>query len=447
MNIQGLNPLTSLSNSEAAGGQVTSFLNDAGSSGVFSATLLEQLAQLQNSLVNNPSAGTAGLADLQQLGAFGPDTIGMPNVQEFAALLGSKMPAASKAGQDIDLDDTLKTLADVLQYLQGLEGNPPAMDQSSSLLSGAADSKGFTEIEAQNAEDASQQAALTAGLQAQSALQADVRDHVDDVLKSAVETGRAMSAIQKNREALVADIKSEGLGGVSDGQSTKSEGGAFGIALAAENDAGGTNQGNSTGNPSGESAPSLKAHGLDGDAGAGLARVTADLQQLSKLASSGNTVAVPGMNTHLSHPEWKSELGEKLLWMHKQSVPSAEIRLNPEHLGPISIKIDVNQDQAVVAFTAQHAAVKDAIEAAIPKLREMLGGQNLNLADVNVSQQHTEQRQGRDFFQAAGEQSRNRNGDSDQQASATGESESAQIRDEIEAGRAIAANGLLSLFA
>jgi flagellar hook-length control protein FliK len=100
-----------------------------------------------------------------------------------------------------------------------------------------------------------------------------------------------------------------------------------------------------------------------------------------------------------------------------------------------------------VAFTTQHQVVKDAIEAAIPKLKEMLQGQQLNLADVNVSQQQSEQRQStQDFFQMASDQGRKNPNDADvAETGAVNQSQS--IVDEIEAGRAIASNGLLSLFA
>ncbi|MCK9609170.1 MAG: flagellar hook-length control protein FliK [Methylomonas sp.] len=154
----------------------------------------------------------------------------------------------------------------------------------------------------------------------------------------------------------------------------------------------------------------------------------------------------PAMQKPFGDSAWQQELGDKLIWMHKQDMPSVQLRLNPEHLGPILVKIDVNHDQASVAFTAQHLAVKEAIEAAIPKLREMLSGQQLNLADVNVSQQQSDQRQsGQNFFQMAGERTQRRGVDGEPLDGAVNESQN--IVDEIEAGRAIAANGLLSLFA
>jgi Flagellar hook-length control protein FliK. len=92
------------------------------------------------------------------------------------------------------------------------------------------------------------------------------------------------------------------------------------------------------------------------------------------------------MTKPLSHPEWNKDLGERIVWMNSRAIPSAEIRMNPPHLGPISVRVDVSDDQATVVFTAQHAAVRETLEASIPKLREMMSAQHLNLAEVNISQ-------------------------------------------------------------
>lgn len=89
----------------------------------------------------------------------------------------------------------------------------------------------------------------------------------------------------------------------------------------------------------------------------------------------------------LAHPGWSKDLGEHILWMNTKEISAAEIKLNPAHLGPISVRIDVNQDnQTSILFTALHAETKEALEASIPKLKEMLLGQQLNLVNVNISQ-------------------------------------------------------------
>ena len=102
-----------------------------------------------------------------------------------------------------------------------------------------------------------------------------------------------------------------------------------------------------------------------------------------------NRTDSPAITRPLTHPGWSKDLGDQIVWMNNKAIPAAEIKLNPAHLGPISVRIDVNQDQATILFTAQHAEVKEAIEASIPKLREMLGTQQLNLINVNISQNST----------------------------------------------------------
>ena len=88
----------------------------------------------------------------------------------------------------------------------------------------------------------------------------------------------------------------------------------------------------------------------------------------------------------LTHPDWGRDVGEQVMWLYNKDISAAEIKLNPPHLGPISVRIDVNQDnQASILFSAQHLETREALEAAVPKLREMLHGQQVELANVNVS--------------------------------------------------------------
>lgn len=115
------------------------------------------------------------------------------------------------------------------------------------------------------------------------------------------------------------------------------------------------------------------------------AEVKAELFPVSKPVETRMETAV--ITKPVSHPGWSKDLGEHILWMNNKEIPAAEIKLNPVHLGPVSVRIDVNQDnQATILFTAQHAETKEALEASVPKLREMLQGQQLNLVNVNISQ-------------------------------------------------------------
>jgi flagellar hook-length control protein FliK len=81
------------------------------------------------------------------------------------------------------------------------------------------------------------------------------------------------------------------------------------------------------------------------------------------------------------------ELGGKITWMANQGVQSASLQLSPEHLGPVEVRISVQDSSATVAFNANHADTRAALEQALPRLREMLASQGLSLTDASVSQQ------------------------------------------------------------
>lgn len=87
-----------------------------------------------------------------------------------------------------------------------------------------------------------------------------------------------------------------------------------------------------------------------------------------------------------ARPAWSQGMGKQILWMVQQNISSAEIRLNPAHLGPIEVRIDMSDDQVNVALSSRHAVVREAMEMALPKLREMFDANGLNLADTDISQ-------------------------------------------------------------
>jgi flagellar hook-length control protein FliK len=92
------------------------------------------------------------------------------------------------------------------------------------------------------------------------------------------------------------------------------------------------------------------------------------------------------LNTPLRQPGWDQALGERVMWVVNQKFQGVELKLNPAHLGPIEVRVQMQNDQAQVSFVAQHGPVRDALEAALPRLREMFTANGFNLVDVNVSQ-------------------------------------------------------------
>jgi len=103
----------------------------------------------------------------------------------------------------------------------------------------------------------------------------------------------------------------------------------------------------------------------------------------------------------LNSSRWSDELGQRVRWLVGQNIGSAQIRLNPAELGPIQLRINVSGDQVSVVFNSQFGVVREAIEAALPKLREMLESQGLNLADADINQGDTAERQSKEGMNTA----------------------------------------------
>ncbi len=97
------------------------------------------------------------------------------------------------------------------------------------------------------------------------------------------------------------------------------------------------------------------------------------------------TVSPAAITEAFGRTAWSQGMGKQVLSMVNQNIGSAEIRLNPAHLGPIEILIDMREDQVNVSLSSKHAIVREAMEQALPKLREMLDENGFNLADADIS--------------------------------------------------------------
>ncbi len=104
--------------------------------------------------------------------------------------------------------------------------------------------------------------------------------------------------------------------------------------------------------------------------------------------STGGALSVPlRIDVPPGDPGWSETLGNRVSWLIQNQHPAAQLRLNPPHLGPLEVRVAVQNEQASVTFTVHHAVTADHLEAALPRLREMLADSGLNLAQFDIRQQ------------------------------------------------------------
>lgn len=89
------------------------------------------------------------------------------------------------------------------------------------------------------------------------------------------------------------------------------------------------------------------------------------------------------------------QVAEKVQMMMSKNLKNLDIRLDPPELGQLKIRMTMNNDVANVHFTVTNQQARDVIEQTLPRLREMLAQQGMQLADSSVQQQSTGQGQAR----------------------------------------------------
>ncbi len=106
------------------------------------------------------------------------------------------------------------------------------------------------------------------------------------------------------------------------------------------------------------------------------------------------------INVHVQSSAWSQGVTEKLSMMVNMQMQRAEIKLNPANLGPMEIQLSLKDDQASVNFISHHLPVREALDQALPRLREMFEQQGFDLVNVDVSQHSAGQESNSDDINA-----------------------------------------------
>lgn len=91
------------------------------------------------------------------------------------------------------------------------------------------------------------------------------------------------------------------------------------------------------------------------------------------------------VRTPLRSPGWDAEFAQKVVWMAGRESQSAQLILNPPQLGPVEVRLTLSGGEAGAQFFSPHHNVREAIESAMPRLREMMAEAGLSLGQASVS--------------------------------------------------------------
>ncbi len=99
----------------------------------------------------------------------------------------------------------------------------------------------------------------------------------------------------------------------------------------------------------------------------------------------------PVLREPVGSPGWGEEVGNRLVWLAQRAEGQAELVLNPPQMGRVEVSLALKGDQATASFAAANPVVREALEAALPRLREMLAEAGIQLGQAQVGAENSRQ--------------------------------------------------------
>ncbi|HNH13704.1 MAG TPA: flagellar hook-length control protein FliK [Rhodocyclaceae bacterium] len=134
-----------------------------------------------------------------------------------------------------------------------------------------------------------------------------------------------------------------------------------------------------TGNPVAADSAALP---VSSGAPPGMQHLTHVPQQLRESADPARERMI--VSTPVTSPGWAEDLGNKVSMLIGKELSSAELVLTPPSLGRVEVQLTVAGDQTSAVFVAATPAARDALEQALPKLRDFLADAGINLSQATV---------------------------------------------------------------
>lgn len=119
----------------------------------------------------------------------------------------------------------------------------------------------------------------------------------------------------------------------------------------------------------------VRLDGFSGVVAAGVPKVAQDVAAQEALL----------VRTPIRAPGWDADFSQKVIWMVGRESQSAQLVLNPPQLGTVEVRLTMSGGEAGAQFFSPHQGVREAIETALPRLRDMMAEAGLSLGQASVS--------------------------------------------------------------
>ena len=123
--------------------------------------------------------------------------------------------------------------------------------------------------------------------------------------------------------------------------------------------------------------------------------IAAAAQHVIAQSSPAQSSATPSANLASTQPVgtpgWTEEIGNHIAWLASKSESRADLVLTPPQMGRVEISLTIKGDQAAANFVSSNPVVREALEAALPRLREVLADAGIQLGQAQVNAENARQ--------------------------------------------------------
>ncbi len=98
--------------------------------------------------------------------------------------------------------------------------------------------------------------------------------------------------------------------------------------------------------------------------------------------------ALPPIEAPVGSPRFVNETAQQVTWLVKNGLSEAEIRVRPADMGPISVRIEMNQNEATISFAVTQPETRAAVQDSLHRLTEMLADSGISLGEASVGGQN-----------------------------------------------------------
>ncbi|QKJ48556.1 flagellar hook-length control protein FliK [Proteus vulgaris] len=96
-------------------------------------------------------------------------------------------------------------------------------------------------------------------------------------------------------------------------------------------------------------------------------------------------MATQVLNAQVGTPEWQQQLNQQIVMFSRNGLQKAELRLHPEELGSLHIRMKIEDGQAQLHLASQNGQVRSVLENAMHQLRQALSENGIQLTQSQVS--------------------------------------------------------------